>query len=118
MTYNADERQLYGDALEAAGFRVSELHDPTEALRLVRTQPPAAVITRIMQRSSALDGIELTRLIKSDPTTASVRVIIITSFMQPEYKIAAQRAGCDEYRLLPVLPDELVSAVKRVTSSA
>ena len=63
-----------------------------------------------------MDGIELTRAIKSNASTASMAVIIITSLSQPEHRVAAHAAGCDEYLLLPVLPDELVSVVKRLTA--
>ena len=114
VTYNDDERQLYGDALEHAGFSVSRLSDPHEALRLATSQPPAAIVTRILQPSYSMDGIELTRAIKGHASTASVPVIIITSLLQPEHRVAAIAAGCDDYLLLPVLPDELVAAVKRV----
>ena len=114
VTYNDDERQLYGDALERAGFSVTRLSDPHEALRLATSQPPAAIVTRILQPGYAMDGIELTRAIRGNDSTASVPVIIITSLLQPEHRVAAVAAGCDEYLLLPVLPDELVAVVKRV----
>ena len=114
VTYHDDERQLYGDALEQAGFGVIRLCDPHEALRIASLHPPAALVTRIIQRGYAMDGIDLTRAIKSNASTKAVSVVIITSLMQPEYRVAARAAGCDEYLLLPVLPDDLVSAVKRV----
>jgi len=114
VTYNDDERTLYGDALEQAGFNVIRLSDPHEALRLATSQPPAATVTRILQPGYAMDGIELTRAIKTSPPTAAVPVIVITSLLQPESRVAALAAGCDEYLLLPVLPDELVEAVQRV----
>ena len=114
VTYNDDERQLYGDALEQAGFSVTRLSDPHEALRLATSQPPSAIVTRILQPGYAMDGIELTRAIRGNDSTASVPVIIITSLLQPEHRVAAVAAGCDEYLLLPVLPDELVAVVKRV----
>ena len=114
VTYNDDERQLYGDALEQAGFSVTRLSDPHEALRLATSQPPAAIVTRILQPGYSMDGIELTRAIRGNDSTASVPVIIITSLLQPEHRVAAVAAGCDEYLLLPVLPDELVAVVKRV----
>jgi DNA-binding response OmpR family regulator len=113
VTYNDDERQLYGDALEQAAIAVIHLSDPHEALRLA-TQPPTAMVTRILQPGYSMDGIELTRAIKGNDSIASVPVIIITSLLQPEHRVAALAAGCDEYLLLPVLPDELVGAVKRV----
>jgi CheY-like chemotaxis protein len=117
LTYHDDERQLYGDALEQAGFCVTRLGDPHEALRVVTAQRPAAVITRILQPGYSMDGIDLTRAIKFTEVTASIRVIIITSRMQHEYREAAEAAGCDEYLLMPVLPNELVTVVKRLTNA-
>ena len=115
MSYNADEQQLYGGALEDAGFGVVRLRDPSEALRMASAQP-AAVVTRILQPGHAINGIELTRAIKSDPATAMIPVIIITSLSQLEYREAAVAAGCDEYLLLPVLPTEVVAAVIRAVN--
>ena len=103
LTYNADERELYGDASST----------PCEPLKAVKS--PAALITRILQPGPGIDGIDLTHLIKSSPATASIAIIITTSFPQAEYREAARAAGCDEYLLLPVLPDELVAVMNRVT---
>jgi CheY-like chemotaxis protein len=108
VNHIADERQLYGDALEIAGFTVVRLADPGEALLLVAERPPAAVVTRVLRLGHALDGIQLTRAIKSEPSTMSVPVIVTTSFAYDTHREAACAAGCDEYLLLPVLPDELV----------
>jgi CheY-like chemotaxis protein len=104
VTYNDDERQLYGDALEQAGFSVNRLSDPHEVLRLATSQPPAAIVTRILQPGYSMDGIELTRAIKSNPPTASVPVIVITSLLLPEHRVAAFAAGCDEYRCCQCCP--------------
>jgi len=113
---NADERELYGSALESAGFLVIRLSDPHEALCVAKSHRPSAVITRFQQAGHSLNGIELTRAIKSDPTTTTIPVVILTSWCQQEYQEAARDAGCDEYLLLPVLPDELLSVVKRLAT--
>jgi len=42
--------------------------------------------------------------------------MIITSMWQRDYREVAINAGCDDYLLLPVLPDELVSVVKRLVA--
>jgi len=118
VSYNADEQQLYGDALEEAGFEVVRLCDPHEALRLASDQRPAVVITRIIQPGQSMNGIALTGAIKSNPATATIPVIIITSFSQSEYRQAAFAAGCDEYLLMPVLPTELSAAVTRMVNQA
>ena len=114
VTYNDDERQVYGDALEQAGFTAIRLSDPHEALRVATAQQPAAVVTRLLQPGYSMGGIELTQAIKSNPSTASVPVIVITSLVDREHRVAAFAGGCDEYLLLPVLPNDLVSVVKRL----
>jgi CheY-like chemotaxis protein len=118
VTYHADEQQLYGGALEEAGFSVVRLWDPDEALRIASAQRPTAVVTRILQPGHSMNGIELTGAIKSNPATAPMPVIIITSFSQSEYRQAAFAAGCDEFLLMPVLPNELVAAVTRAVNQA
>ena len=118
VTYNADEQQLYGGALEDAGFSVVRLCDPDEALRMASAQRPAAVVTRILQPGHSMNGIDLTLAIKSHPATATTPVVIVTSFSQSEYREAAMAAGCDEFLLIPVLPNEVVAAVTRVVSQA
>jgi len=116
VSYNADERELYGAALESAGFCVVRLSDPNEALRVAKSQQPCVVITRIKQPGHSITGIDLTHAIKSDPATATIPVVIITSMVQREYREAATNARCDDYLLLPVLPDELLSVVKRLAT--
>jgi CheY-like chemotaxis protein len=96
VTSNDDERQLYGAALEQAGFGVVALSDPHEALRLATASPPAMVIAHVLQPGHSMNGIELTKAIKSNRSTSSVPVIIITSLIEPERRDAARAAGCDE----------------------
>jgi CheY-like chemotaxis protein len=65
-----------------------------------------------------MNGIELTRAIKSNPAMAMTPVVIITSFSQSEYREAAFTAGCDKFLLIPVMPNELVAAVTRAVNQA
>jgi DNA-binding NarL/FixJ family response regulator len=44
-------------------------------------------------------------------------VIVITSLVQPEYRAEAMAGGCDGYLLLPVMPDVLLSEIRRVRST-
>jgi CheY-like chemotaxis protein len=105
VTYNADEQQLYGGALEEAGFSVAALCDPDVALRTASAQRPAAVVTRIFQPGHSMNGLDLTRAIKSHRATATTPVIILTSFSQSENREATFAA-------------ELVAAVSRAVNQA
>jgi two-component system CheB/CheR fusion protein len=54
-----------------------------------------------------MDGFEVCREIKRDPTMQRTRVIAITAFSQAEYRSRAAEAGCELYLVKPVATDVL-----------
>lgn len=116
VTLFDDERAIYSAAFRAAGYDVVLADGPVHALQLA----PAAdvVVTRILQPGQTMNGLELLRRLKHDPTFSHVPVIVITSLMQVEFRTEAMAAGCDSYLLLPVMPDVLVEEIRRVLSTA
>ena len=111
LDYNEEEREFYGDALTHAGFDVVRVTDPAEAFTLAASIQPAALVSRIFQPAGAFDGVELTRRIRATPETAAIPVVLITSFSLSGYRDVAINAGCDEYLLLPLVPEQLVAIV-------
>ena len=93
---------------------VIRLTDPDEALRLAQRQQPAVVITRILQRGYSIDGVGLTRTIKSTDATRSIRVIIITSMMQWNSAPQQRRRAATDTSCFRA-PRCLVAAVTRLT---
>jgi two-component system, cell cycle response regulator len=115
VTMYEDERAIYGNYLRANGYNVVLAESPEHALRVALNAH--VVVTRILQPQRSMNGIELLRRLKQDPTSSHVPVIVITSLMQPEFRAEATAAGCDGYLLLPVIPDILLSEIRRVTSA-
>ena len=60
-----------------------------------------------------MDGLEATRLLGADPTTAGIRVLILTTFDLDEYVYDALRAGASGFLLKDTLPDDLLTAHPR-----
>ena len=118
LDYNADERTMYCAALEAAGFEVVVASSPSEALALAVSRRPAALVTRVLQPGSVFDGIEVIRRMKRDPLTAGIPIVITSSLLEVEYASDAMAAGCDEYLLLPVVPEDVAGAVARAIATA
>jgi two-component system CheB/CheR fusion protein len=54
-----------------------------------------------------MDGFEVCREIKRDPTMQGTRVIAITAFSQAEYRTRAAQAGCELYLVKPVATNVL-----------
>jgi DNA-binding NarL/FixJ family response regulator len=93
---------------------VGEGADGREAVQLARRAHPDVMLMDI--RMPEMDGLEATRRITSDDTTASTRVLILTTFDLDEYVYEALRAGASGFLLKDTLPDELLAAVRVVAN--
>ncbi len=92
---------------------VGEASTGIEAVRLARAARPDVVLMDV--RMPEMDGIEATRLIRSD-ASLDVRVLILTTFDLDEYVYAALRAGASGFLLKDSPPAELVSAIRVVAA--
>ncbi len=107
-------RTAVRDLLDAApGIEVvGEAVDGEEAVALAASLRPDVVVCDI--RMPRLDGIEATRLICADPALAETRVLILTTFEEDDYVVAALRAGASGFIGKGAEPDEIVHAVLAV----
>jgi DNA-binding NarL/FixJ family response regulator len=91
---------------------VGEARTGREALELARKELPDIVLMDV--RMPDMDGLEATRKIKEErPRTA---VIMVTMHDNPSYLRDAVRAGAAGYLLKDVSKDELVDAVRQVST--
>lgn len=106
--------------LVRAGFRlilerdgsievVGEADDGARACELARRLQPDIVLMDI--RMPVQDGLEATRAIVTDPRTADVRVVVLTTYEADDYVFDALRAGASGFLLKDVEPDQLREAV-------
>jgi DNA-binding NarL/FixJ family response regulator len=86
--------------------------DGADAIRQARRDRPDVVVMDI--RMPHMDGIEATARICSDPTLAGARVLILTTFEEDEYVVAALRAGASGFIGKGAEPDDIVTAVHAV----
>jgi CheY-like chemotaxis protein len=86
--------------LEAHGFEVATATDGESALAAIRSDPPVLAYADIQLPD--IDGLELARLIKSDPATAGVLVIALTAYAMREDRARAYAAGCDGFVTKPI----------------
>ena len=111
-----DEREIFGGCLRRMGFLIEAFAEPELALGVATDTPPAAIVTRIMQRGP-MDGIELTRRVRAHPATGDVAVVVVTTRIEPEYAAAARDAGCDGFLLLPATAELVAYQVERGIAS-
>ncbi|HUT32179.1 MAG TPA: response regulator [Planctomycetota bacterium] len=66
------------DVIQAAGYRVVTVSNPSDALEAMAREKPQVVVTDLMM--SALDsGFSLARQVKQDPRLCDVPVIVVTA---------------------------------------
>ena len=91
---------------------VGEARDGAEAVRLALRERPDVVLMDL--RMPGVDGVEATRLLRSDARLAGTRVLVLTTFDGDAELVAALRAGASGFLAKSAGPDELVSAVRAV----
>ncbi|MGL5827410.1 MAG: response regulator [Nocardioides sp.] len=89
---------------------VGEASDGNDAIQQVRTTVPDVVLMDI--RMPSLSGLEATRAIVADPTTADVKIVIVTTFEMDEYVFEALQAGASGFLLKHASPTDLIKAVR------
>jgi DNA-binding NarL/FixJ family response regulator len=107
-------RQAVSDILShAEGITVvGEAVDGQAAITAAGSLRPDVVVMDI--RMPRLDGIAATAAICGDPALASTKVLILTTFEEDEYIVAALRAGASGFIGKGSEPDEIVHAVLAV----
>jgi DNA-binding response OmpR family regulator len=108
-------RQLICLNLELEGFEVYQAADGLDALDKVREVDPAVVTLDIMMPK--LDGWDAAARLRSDPTTAHVRVVLLSARAQEADLKRGSRLGVDFYLTKPFDPDELVAVVRRLAET-
>ena len=85
-----------------------------EALKVVSDLPPDLILLDIMM--PGLDGYELTRILKSDPETRDIPIVLVTAFGGADCEIKGMEAGADEFLNKPVNKTELLARTKSLLS--
>lgn len=88
-------RTLEKNILETAGFDVTVAIDGAEAWRIIADHAFDVVISDV--EMPVMNGLELTRQIKSSAQTRHIPVILLTSLGKPEHQQAGLKAGADAY---------------------
>jgi CheY-like chemotaxis protein len=100
--------------LEGEGFQISEAADGPTALEAIRQDVPDLVFLDL--HIPGMTGAEVLAAVKADPTTAGVRVIVVTADGE-EGREPAMAMGADEYFTKPFSPITLLKTVERVLAA-
>jgi DNA-binding response OmpR family regulator len=105
-----DALELIEFNLKGAGFQVVTATDGESALKKARTLLPALMILDVMLPSP--DGLEVCRVLRRDPATAAMPIIMLTARAGEIDRVLGLELGADDYVTKPFSPRELVLRVK------
>src|SRR6187200_2917913 len=103
---------LARDYLEHAGFAVATAGDGPAALAHVKRERPDLVVLDL--GLPGLDGLDVTRRLREDPSTAALPIVMLTARDDEIDKLLGLELGADDYLTKPFSPRELVARVRAV----
>ena len=108
----ADIVELVSYNLKKEGFIVDSAPDGEAALKKIRKGRYDLIILDLML--PGLQGMEICRILRNDPKTTSLPIILLTAKGEEVDKILGLEMGADDYITKPFSPRELVARVKAV----
>lgn len=107
-------RQLVSVTLGGVGnYQIFQSTNGQQAVEVARKEKPDLIIMDIMM-PGAIDGLEATRLLKTDPETKSSTIILLTAQGQRLDMDKGKAAGADDYFVKPFSPTALIRKVEEV----
>ena len=98
---------------EDEGYEVFSVTSGEDAVEIAKKEKPDLIIMDIMMPGN-IDGLEATKIIKDDPETRNITILILTAKGQKEDIKNGRKAGADGYFIKPFSPLELIRKVESV----
>jgi len=102
--------------LAGAGFEVRTVADAEEALAALDRFRPDLILMDL--QLPGMDGFELTRRLKADPSRSDIVVLALTAYAMRGDEARALAAGCDGYLAKPIDTRTLASVVGEYIAKA
>ncbi len=97
---------------QKAGFKAKKFANGESFLRYLTTETPDVLILDLMLPD--IDGLEICKILRNNPKTAKLPIIILTAKIEETDKIIGLELGADDYVTKPFSPRELIARVKAI----
>ncbi len=105
-----ENRQLLIFNLRPGNYAFLEADNGSDGVALARRQQPDLILLDVMMPQ--LSGFEVCRMLKQDPLTHTIPVVMITALREINDRIAGIEAGADGFLSRPYNRDELLARVR------
>ena len=107
-----DIQELVRYNLAKEGYKVSCVGTGEQALRHAREKIPDLIVLDLML--PGIDGLDVCRMLRNDPKTAHVPVLMLTAKGEEADLVAGLELGADDYVTKPFSPRVLVARTRAV----
>jgi two-component system phosphate regulon response regulator PhoB len=107
-----DIQELVQFNLAKDGYRVAAARSGEEALKKIRADPPDLVLLDLML--PGLNGLEVCRVVRADPKTKSIPIVMITAKGEEADIVTGLELGADDYLPKPFSPRVLLARLRAV----
>ena len=109
---NELNRKIVRDLLRRTSYRLIEAHDGEAGMTVAREQRPDLILMDL--QLPKVSGIEATRALRGEPSTAATPIIAITSFALSGDEQRAKEAGASAYLAKPFSPFDLLTMIRKL----
>src|SRR6266487_1282631 len=100
--------------LRYEGFQVEAVSDGLEGLSAAQRISPDIVILDLGLPPGSIDGLEVCRRLRINPTTQDVPVLMLTARGDVEDRVVGLKTGADDYLTKPFSFEELVARIQAI----
>jgi len=113
---SSDLSQLLASYLSNAGYEISRARNLAEGISKALAERPDLIITDL--HLPDMNAVDATVILKQDPATSAIPIVILTSMTVGEWKTKALKAGAAKYLIMPIYRPELTEAVHTLLQQA
>lgn len=90
-------------------FKMRTAANGQQALDAVSAEKPDLILLDLMM--PGIDGFEVIRRLKNDPSTADIRIVILSALNSNEDVVKGFNLGADDFIMKPIIMEKLLSCV-------
>ena len=113
---NEYNRKIVRQLLGRTSYQLAEAVDGESGVALAQQLVPQLILMDV--QLPKMSGLDATRMLKADPRTSGIPIIVITSFALSGDREKAAVAGADNYLAKPYSPRELLALVRQYLPEA
>ena len=98
--------------LQESGFKTDYVRNGADALQRAIEKTPDLILLDLMLPE--VDGMIVCRLLKNDPRTKNIPIVMVTAKTEEKDRVAGLELGADDYIIKPFSPREVVLRVSAV----